>query len=234
MTRLLVHVEGQTEEDFVNEVLRRHLFSCGYTDVSARLIGNARQRSKRGGGRPWSSVKTEITNHLNSDRGCIATTMVDYYGMPQDGSRAWPGRERASTLVSNRPKSKVIEQQLLQDIARTMGNRFDPSRFVPFVMMHEFEALLFSDCRRFAEGIGEPNLAPDFQAIRNGFPSPEGIDDSPDTAPSKRIEALFPKYEKPLMGSLAALEIGLPRMRSECLHFDCWLQRLEQRVSVHG
>ncbi|MDE2725572.1 MAG: hypothetical protein OXI59_19555 [Gemmatimonadota bacterium] len=37
MTRLLIHVEGETEETFVNEILGPHLYACGYTMVSARL-----------------------------------------------------------------------------------------------------------------------------------------------------------------------------------------------------
>lgn len=53
MSRLLVHVEGQTEEDFVNEVLGPHLWAYGYTQVSARLLGNARLRSRRAGIKAW-------------------------------------------------------------------------------------------------------------------------------------------------------------------------------------
>ena len=71
-----------------------------------------------------------------------------------------------------------------------MGPGFDRSRFVPYVMMHEFEALLFSDCDAFARGIFRPELGTDFQRIRDAFDSPEEIDDSPITAPSKRIELL--------------------------------------------
>ena len=90
MTRLLVHVEGQTEESFVNEVLKIHLCTQGFSKVDARLMGNSRQRYQRGGVGAWTSARKEITNHLNEDRGRIVTTMVDYYGMPQTGSRAWP------------------------------------------------------------------------------------------------------------------------------------------------
>ena len=57
--------------------------------------------------------------------------------------------------------------------------------------------------------------------------TPEEIDDSPDTAPSKRIQALIPGYRKPLSGTLAARAIGLPRIRSACPHFSDWLDRLE-------
>jgi hypothetical protein len=31
-----------------------------------------------------------------------------------------------------------------------MGQGFDARRFVPFVVVHEFEALLFSDCAAFS------------------------------------------------------------------------------------
>ena len=104
-------------------------------------------------------------------------------------------------------------------------------RFVPYVAMHEFEALLFSDCDRFGKAIDRPQLAARFQRIRNAFPTPEEIDDSPKTAPSKRVQALSPGYRKPLMGTLAALEIGLCRMRRECPHFADWLARLEACVA---
>ena len=96
MTRLLVHVEGQTEETFVNEVLAPHLIELGLTSVGARLMGNARQRDHRGGVRAWRDVQRDIVRHLRNDQECIATTMVDYYGMPMAGRRAWPGRSEAA------------------------------------------------------------------------------------------------------------------------------------------
>ena len=49
----------------------------------------------------------------------------------------------------------------------------------------------------------------------------------PQTAPSKRIESLVPGYKKPVLGTLAVLEIGLEAIRSECPHFRGWLERLE-------
>ncbi len=226
MTRLLVHVEGQTEETFVNEALAPHLYRLGITRVSARLIGNARQRSHRGGIKPWSAARKDIVAHLREDQECIATIMVDYYGMPKAGSGAWPGRSQAVATPFPH-KAKTIHHRLQEDIRQAMGSGFDDRRFVPYVMMHEFEAMLFSDCERFGEAIGRPNLAPQFQEIRDQFATPEEIDDSPDTAPSRRIAKLIPNYEKPLMGNLAALEIGLDAIRSECPNFRCWLERLE-------
>jgi hypothetical protein len=229
MARLLVHVEGQTEEAFVNELLQDHLLARGYDAVSARIVGNARLRNRRGGIRPWSSVRKNITNHLKEDPTCIATTMVDYYALPQHGVAAWPGRAEAAGLKTGE-KALGIESALLTDVIAEMGTHFNPQRFVPFVVMHEFEGLLFSDCAGFSRGIGRLALEAEFRKIRDQFTTPEEINDSPITAPSKRVIDLVPGYEKPLLGSLAAIEIGLTCIRQECPHFNHWLTTLESRI----
>jgi uncharacterized protein DUF4276 len=227
MARLLVHVEGETEETFVNEMLSRHLQTVGYERVSARLLGNSRLRVRRGGIRPWTSVKRDIVRHLKEDRHCLATTMVDYYGLPKSGDRAWPGREAATSLPVTE-KALRVEDALFDDIVSEMGSGFNANRFVPYVVMHEFEGLLFSDCTAFARGIGRPEMQAAFQEIREQFATPEEIDDSPTTAPSKRVEGLIAGYDKPLLGTLAALAIGLSKISAACPHFRSWLSRLEQ------
>ena len=82
MTRILVLVEGPTEENFVNLVLAPHLYALGYIAVSARLLGNARQRSHRVGIQQWESTRQDILIHLKQDSAVLVTTMVDYYGLP--------------------------------------------------------------------------------------------------------------------------------------------------------
>jgi hypothetical protein len=230
MARLLIHVEDQTEEGFVNEVLRDHLVSKGYHSVDARIVGNARLRQRRGGIRPWPSVRADIVNHLLEDPGCIATTMVDYYALPQEGPGGWPGRAESNRLSSIREKARRVQDAVGEDLVARMGGGFDAKRFVPFVVMHEFEGLLFSDCAALSRCIGRSDLERSFQQIRDGFATPEEINDSPDTAPSKRVEALVPSYDKPLFGVLAILGIGLRRIREECPHFDDWLTELESLV----
>jgi len=224
--RLLIHVEGITEETFVNEVLAQHLCSHGYVSVSARLVGNARQHSRRGGIRAWKEVRKDILNHLKEDPHCLATTMVDYYALPQTGDKAWPGRQRAGGVQFTQ-KAATVEGALLADISQQLGTGFDPRRFIPYVVMHEFEGLLFSNCELFGQGISRPDLIQQFQLIRNQFTTPEEINDSPHTAPSKRVESLVPGYQKPLSGYNAISKIGLENIRSECPHFREWLERLE-------
>lgn len=230
MSRLLVHVEGQTEEEFVNELIRPHLLNHGYSSVSARLIGNARLRSQRGGIKAWVAVRDDISRHLLHDSGAYSTTMVDYYALPATGAKAWPGRD----LSNKKPfpvKAATVEVAILNNLEHSIGAK-NVSKFVPYIVMHEFEALLFSDCNSFATGIGRPDLCDSFQAIRDQFETPEGINDSPHTAPSKRISKLYPGYQKPLLGNLAALEIGLARIRAACPNFSNWLEKLESLPKI--
>jgi hypothetical protein len=113
------------------------LLAKGYDDVSARIVGNARLRRQ----------------------DCIATTMVDYCALPQEAVRAWPGRAEAARVDSGR-KAACVEDALLNDLTAAMGARFNPRRFVPFVVMHEFEGLLFSDCAAFAAALAAPTSSP--------------------------------------------------------------------------
>ncbi len=226
MKRLLAHVEGPTEETFVNELLRPHLAAHGVS-VSARLLGHRKARARRGGIVGWLEARGDLVRHLKEDRQLSVTTMVDYYGLPRSERHGWPERRQAASApFSERPV--LVETAVRGEVAAAMGAAFVSSRFVPFVMMHEFEALLFSDCGSFAEAIGRPTLAPRFQEIRDQFSGPEEINDSNVTAPSKRIGSLVPGYSKVRQGLLAARAIGLEAMRSECPHFSEWLGRLER------
>ena len=226
MSWLLVNVEGQTEESFVNQILAPHLYTVGYTRISARLLGNSRQRGHGGGIRGWGKIRREITRRLTRDEDVLVTTMVDYYGLPC----TWPGRSDAPSRAFPE-RASTVERKLLDDVCAKMGGSFDSRRFVPYVVMHEFEGLLFSDPVAFGRGIGRGDLSPELRAIRDAFDTPEEINDSPYTAPSKRIESLLRPYKKPLHGVLAAQEIGLDIIRRECPQFSDWVDRLEQRVS---
>ncbi len=156
--------------------------------------------------------------------------MVDYYGLPAEGEGGWPGRHEAShRFPSTEMKARMVEGALADAVAARMGSSFDRGRFVPYVMMHEFEAMLFSDCSGFSLAVGRPDLSGEFERIYAEFKSPEDINDSRETAPSKRVLRLLPSYNKPLMGNLGVLHIGLAKIREECPHVNEWLRRLEER-----
>ncbi len=100
-------------------------------------------------------------------------------------------------------------------------------KFIPYIQMHEFEGLLFSEPARLASGIHQSELTDELQEIKNLFQTPEHINDSVITAPSKRLLKLVSSYQKPLYGVLAALNVGLDIMRRECKLFDGWLRQIE-------
>ncbi|WP_017327306.1 DUF4276 family protein [Synechococcus sp. PCC 7336] len=231
MARLLVLVEGETEETFVNEVLADYLYSKGFFSVKAKLMGNARNRNRRGGIRGWPQVCEEIIRHLKEDTGVYVSTMVDYYALPEEGKsgNGWPGRSQASSL-KYLSKARHIEIQLINNIANKLKNSSSVRRFIPYIMMHEFEGLLFSDCQKFAIGICREDLFANFQQIRNGYSTPEEINDSPETHPSKRITDLMPEYQKPIHGNFAAIEIGLTTFMKECPGFYHWIERIESII----
>jgi len=158
--------------------------------------------------------------------------MVDYYALPQNDTAGRPGRALSSALGTAEEKGQCVQDAVRNDLAREMGDRFDPSRFIPFAVMHEFEGLLFSDCAAFTRGIYRSDLEPALREIREQFATPEEINDSPETAPAKCVQALVSGYQKPLLGVLAILEIGLTAIRAECPHFDGWLKTLESRVGI--
>ena len=60
----------------------------------------------------------------------------------------------------------------------------------------------------------------------NKYPNPEDINNSPLTAPSKRIEHAILGYEKVLYGNYLAMEIGLNKILASCPHFRSWIEKL--------
>jgi len=126
MSRLIVHVEGVTEEDFVNAVLVPHLLTHGWEKVAACRIGRARSRAKRHGINGWNVTREGIIRHLQEDAGCCVTTCVDCYGMPETGEKKWPGCAEAGSLPFQQ-KATTIENAMMEDLCRVMGGNFNPN-----------------------------------------------------------------------------------------------------------
>jgi hypothetical protein len=216
MSNIKILVEGSTEILFVNEVLKTHFYERGI-HVKPLLF------HKSGGVPKYSISQKQILNTIKSDPTCFCTTMVDFYGMPTN----WPGREQANRCQSCAEKADMVEGNILKDIVGNLGNSFNPNRFMPYVQMHEFEALLFSSTSKLAESLGDKKLSPIFQTIRDEFSTPEEINDHYDTCPSRRIEGVFEGFQKTINGISAASRIGLVTMRQECPHFNEWITKLE-------
>lgn len=208
MTRLCVICEGQTESEFVVDCLWPYLFSQGIEVYPSTL--KARPGKKGGGNVTIKRIARHIRyEYPNTD---YITTLVDYYGFKQRGNRT-VGELESAILAA------VLEE----------NPRAEDRRVLPYVQRHEFEALLFSDITEFRWVLDDwnPTTEQQLMAIVKTFPNPEDINDSPITAPSKRLENLFGNtFSKREHGPIIAAEIGLAKIRQRCPGFDRWLSRL--------
>jgi hypothetical protein len=214
MSRVHVLVEGQTEEVFVRDILAPYLLNYNIHCIPI-IISTKRVKSGgkfRGGVISYEQVKKEIKLLLADTSASLVTTMIDYYGF----NRMAPFKE---LIVGNCPVTRVssLEQLIRIDI----GN----SRFLPYLQLHEFEALMFASPQQIACTLIEERKESDLISIRNSYSTPEEINDN--FPPSKRLLQLFQSYRKPFHGLLIAKRIGLSEMRNECPHFNMWVGKLE-------
>ena len=223
MTGIRLHfiVEGQTEETFVNRVLKPHL-GDRYVWVDARCVLTSRRRGVkyRGGFRNYAQPRRDIVSWLREDQNADArfTTAFDFYGLPSD----FPGYGDAQAEGDPYEKVRILEAALRDDIGDW--------RFVPYLQLHEFETLLLSEPDQLATHFtdGEARIR-NLVARAGQIGNPELINDGPDTAPSKRIIAEIPEYAgmKTSAGPIVAEKIGLANLRAGCRHFGEWINRLE-------
>jgi hypothetical protein len=225
-------VEGQTEEAFVNEILAPELGSHRvFIDTHSITTGRKRGRVFRGGWDSYRKLLRDLVLWMKQDQNPDAcfTTMIDLYRLPTD----FPGFEECRSIADAVRRVETFEGHLARHLAETLPDHRVAERFVPYIQLHEFEALLFSDPSKFLEAFPDQNIAVarlvTIRAQCGG--NPEDIDDGELTAPSKRILSLFPDFAKTVSGVLIAKRIGLSVLRRECRHFDRWVGRLTNLVT---
>lgn len=218
MIRVHIICEGQTEEMFVNEVLADS-FRVKGIELYPSLVGKP---GHKGGNFKFQRLLNDVENRLLGDPTSYCTTFYDYYGLPE----GFPGKSEVNDLQTAADKAAHMNEVLVDRLTDKLGNEA-MRRFIPNIQMYEFEGLLFSKPEVLAKSIGCERTKERFQTIRDQFDSPESINNSPQTAPSKRIESLCIGYDKVTAGSIAAMDIGLDEIRSECLLFDAWLKKIE-------
>ena len=217
MQRIHVICEGQTEEMFVNEVMRSYFEKRGIY-LQPALLGKP---GHKGGNVQFQRVLGDVQLRLLGDASAYCTTFLDFYGLPE----SFPGKAEALLKNNLDAKSQTICNAFSQQLEKHLGANA-MRRFIPHIQFYEFEGLLFSSPQSIANETGHAELQRDLQQIRDQFDSPEHINNDPNTAPSKRIQALIREYDKVIYGSLIALDIGLEQMRSECGLFDAWVEKL--------
>ena len=214
--RVVVIVEGQTELTFVRNILAPEL-GCHGIFMMPSLIGKP---GHKGGNVRFERAVKDIERFLRQESNTFVTTMFDYFRIGHD----WPGRNDVRPRFTAAQKAVVMEDATAIQVANLCPDLNVPCRFLPYLAMHEFEALLFSEARTLADGlnVSESTIA----AILSQCGEPEEINEGADSSPSKRILTLNRYYRKVAMGTSIAERIGIARMREACPHFNRWLSKL--------
>ena len=214
MKRIIIIGEGPTEQIFCNDVLQP-VFNAH--DI---FLETPKIKKSKGGIVAWVHLKKQVELHLK-DTEVYVTTLIDYYGIHP--FHAFPKWEEAKAIVNKSDRITFLENSMLEEIDESIRYRF-----IPYIQLHEFEALLFSDITVIEDNF-ESDEFKDYDYLLEtdkDFSNPENINDGKTTAPSKRLDRIIDDYSKVIYGSLLAQEIGLDKIRGKCPRFNNWIERL--------
>lgn len=211
--------EGQTEEEFVNGILRPYFNTYQIYDVRPILMTTS--KGHKGGDVKYDRLKFNIDKLLKRETDILVTTFIDFFRLVND----FPKFEEAQAIHNKTQRVDFLEQAL----AEAIGN----SRFIPYIQLHEFEALLFAakDGFEFLPDIKQPNLTKLVLAVVEKE-NPEELNGGELTAPSKRLEQLISGFDKnkPFYGGLIAEVNTINPVLERCLRFNNWVNSLIEKV----
>lgn len=214
---VVVLVEGLTEKIFVELLLSPYLTRVGVNLTSTILT----KSGQKGGDVRFARAKNDIERHLKQRKETWLTLLVDYYGIKSD----WPGYQDSKRTTQPSSKAQAMNEATRKRVNELFGDHDSERRFIPYVSMFEFEALLFSDAKILAQKLNVQ--LKEVEKILSKFGGPEKINDNVQTAPSKRLETLSDRFKKTTTGISIAQEIGIDKMRCSCPIFNEWISKLE-------
>jgi len=180
-------------------------------------------RPAKGGLLKYAHFKNDVCRWIKSDKreGQILTTQVWLIYTNFQKMRIALTRRRLQQISDPFLKVRTLEEAIKRDI--------DHPNFIPYVQLHEFEALLLTDPEKLLLLYPDKKTAVDRLQNEISGMHPEEINEKPATAPSKRIIKYIPEYEgqKAQVGPLVVEDIGLFTLRERCSHFNEWITKLE-------
>lgn len=213
-------VEGATESNFIKKILAPYMADKGIylTPVQAHKSGQS------GGDIKFQRIAKDISVALKQRSDIYVTIFIDFYGIAE-----WPDKASITAQSTHTQKHEAFinttSDKINEYLEKETRLNNSINRFIPNVCMHEFEALLFSEPSVLASNIGCSEQT--ILDILRECSEPENINNSPNTAPQKRILSLNSSYKKVITGNKIATEIGIEKMREKCPLFHQWLNRLE-------
>lgn len=221
MKIIYIVVEGETEERFLRQVVSEHFVNSDIHIKPQQWITN-RKLGTSGGGSSFDLIENHIhrlISQYKSDPSVYISVMVDLYAFPKQGNTIYDSE------VSNLRRG--IDKALL--LQKKFAERIGYRNFIPYVQLHEYESLLFSNPDALTGFFTDKSV--EIGRLKkevNGL-EPEEINETPAGAPSRRIIKHIPTYakQKTTAGVITAKQIGLPLLRQKCPHFNDWITKLE-------
>ncbi len=211
--RIIIVVEGETEEEFVKSSIAPYLRGFGIHDV--RGVRPNTSPGHKGGIVSYGKFRNRVELFLKQEEDIVVSSLIDFFRLPV----SFPKYEESLKIANSQDRVAFLENAIKADLP-------DP-RFLPYIQLHEFEALLFTNIRGFDYCGFEARQLDGIQAIMKEFVNPEDINNHPETAPSKRLMKIIPKYDKVLFGNIIAQENGFEQILEKCPRFSEWVQYLK-------
>jgi len=225
---LVAYVEGDSESKFAHRQLRSHLLNHGWSSVNAiTVLTNLGAGGQRGGLTNWKAVEQDLRDLFAQFKGPTYrfTTLWDYYGTPDN----FPAYAKARAAPVGSDRAAIVELEL--------ANHFNESRFLPYVQMYEFEALVLAALDGLKELYPKQAVAiASFKTQCEATGNFETINDGATTHPAKRIDTVIPGFwnTKEDDGPIALRSVGLDAPRRWCPRFDQWVAKLEKIGESRG
>jgi hypothetical protein len=147
VSRVFVIVEGAAEESFVKGPLAEALWQHEVHLIPI-ILGVP---GHKGGRTNYARVQKDLLRQLKQDRTAYCSTMIDYYGLGEGFPNTPP-----PSHFANIQKVEHIERAIKDDICALIPDCRPDIRLIPYLSLHEYEGLLFSDPDAFAQVLGQP------------------------------------------------------------------------------
>lgn len=219
MKRIIIVVEGQTEQEFVTQCLAPYMLTrYGILSVTARLVGKP---GHKGGDVRFSRLKMDLTILLR-EPNVVVSTFIDFFKLAND----FPDSADCQKHIRSEDRISCIEQRLEKAI--------NSPAFIPYIQRHEFEALLFASEKGFKKYF-KATTCSKLADVISDFPNPEDINNT--DPPSYRLLQIVEQYEgasydKVNFGNILALETGVETMLTTCPRFARWVEKLIQAATL--
>ena len=220
--RVYVVTEGQSETNFVNKVLVPYFVDYEKLLIPTTVLTKSDEQKGRmykGGMRSYAKAHLTIKRNLSlvKDSDTFVTTMFDFYALPTDT----PGYQDMASLTDPYKKILGIEKAMFD------SEKLTKPVYIPYIQLHEFEALLFSNLDILADAYFEYDITP-LKTCLAEKQNPELINNGAETAPSKRIIKCIPDYDKVTMGVSVLEKIGVDTLCKTCKHFSEWIGKIKK------